>query len=215
MNQIKLKDLIMEKKIVVPLYFLRMLRDFSLDSNELIVLLYLYDKDNLIFDPGKIKDDINMDLMVVMEIISSLEEKGLINIKTIKNDKGIMEEVISLEGLFNKISLNVIECLNTKEENSLNIHNLIEEEFGRKLTSLEHEMIDDWDNNNFDKELVREAVKEASINGVSNLRYIDKILIEWSKKGYKKPSDIKKNSEVSSYKVEIFNCDWLNEDEEI
>ena len=47
------------------------------------------------------------------------------------------------------------------------------------------------------------------------IRYIDKILIEWHKKGYKVPSDIKKNNEEVKEKVEVYNCDWLNDDEEI
>lgn len=215
MNQVKLNDLVKEKSIVLPLYFVKMYKEFNLNIDEFILLSYLYDKDGVVFDPNLIASVLEGSLLNVMENISSLTDKGLLNINTIKNDKGIMEEVIDLSPLFNKITLKIISELNTKEESDLNIHNIIEKEFNRSLSPLEHEMIDDWDNNGYDKSLVKEAIKEASINGVSNLRYIDKILIEWVKKGYKVPSDIQEDKEEVKEKIEVFNCDWLNDDEEI
>ena len=215
MNQIKLKNLISEQKCVIPLYFLKMCQGLNLSTPEMILLIYLYDKNNMVFDPNKISNDLSMDVVNVMENISSLEDKGLVRVNTIKNDKGIMEEVYDLTLLIDKITMQVISDLNTDSSSELNIHNIIEREFNRKLTPLEHDVIDDWENNNIDKELIREAVKEASINGVSNLRYIDKILVEWTKKGYKKPNDIKREKESIEESIEVFNCDWLNEDEEI
>ena len=215
MNQIKLKDLISEQKCVIPLYFLKMCKNLKLTSNELILLIYLYDKNNIVFDPNKISQDLDMDMVMVMESISSLEDKDLVHVNTRKNDRGIMEEVYDLGNFLDKVTMQIISDLNTVSSSDINIHSIVEEEFNRKLTPLEHEMIDDWVNNNIDKELIKEAVKEASINGVSNLRYIDKILIEWTKKGYKRPNDIKREKNDSHEDIEVFNCDWLNEDEEI
>ena len=56
-------------------------------------------------------------------------------------------------------------------------------------------------------------MKEASLNGVSNLRYIDKILFDWTKKGIQKKEDIKKEVQIEN-EVEIFNCNWLDDDED-
>ncbi len=215
MNQVKLKDLIKEKKIVIPLYFLRISKKFNLSVQELTTLIYLYDKDQEIFNPETIAKDLDNDLMTIMQNISSLTDKGFLNIETIKNDSGMIEERLDLSSLFEMITIELISELNTKEEKNINIHNLIEQEFNRKLSTYEHEMIDDWENNDFDKELIREALKEASLNGVNNLRYMDKILIDWRKKGYKVPSDIKKENEEVKEKIEVYNCDWLNDDEEI
>lgn len=215
MNQVKLQELIKGKKIVIPLYFLKMYKELGLNIDEFVLLIYLYDKNNTIFNPELISNDLNLDLLMVMQGISNLEDKGLISVKTVKNESNIMEEVISINPLFDKITLKVIEDLNQNEEEEINIHELIEREFNRRLSPLEHEVIDEWERNNFSKSLIKEAVKEASINGVNNLRYIDKILIEWARKGYKKPEDIKKNSEYREEKTEVFKYDWLNEDEEI
>ena len=75
----------------------------------------------------------------------------------------------------------------------------------------------EWKKNNYPDELIKEAIREATLNGVSSLRYIDKILYEWNKKGYKKKEDLKKNTkkEDTKEKIEIFDCDWLDSDEEI
>ena len=213
MNQSKLKDLIKSKQITIPLYFLKRYKEFNLTIDELVLLLFLYDQDGATFDPNKISMELEMDLLNVMEIVSNLGDKGLINVVTKKNDNEIMEEVFDLSPLFDKITIKQVELLNKKEEKEINLYKMIEDEFGRKLTPLECEMVDDWQKNNYSNDLIKEAVKEASINGVSNLRYIDKILFEWNKKGYQKPSDIKKKDEVE--KVEIYNCNWLEDDEEI
>jgi DNA replication protein DnaD len=40
------------------------------------------------------------------------------------------------------------------------------------------------------EDLIIGALKEATYNGVSNLRYIDKIIYEWGKKGFKNMNDV-------------------------
>ena len=107
--------------------------------------------------------------------------------------------------------MKVIENLNTSDETDDNIHEIIEKEFNRRLSPMEHEMIDDWEKNS-SKDLIKEAVKEASINGVNNLRYIDKILFDWGKQGIKNKDEIKQSKDNT--KEEIYNCDWLNDDDD-
>lgn len=213
MNQIKLKDYIKEEKIVTPLYVLRLYKELDLTKDEMLLLMYLYNQDKCVFNPNKISLELGFDLMDIMSLISNLTEKKLVMVNTIKDEKGIMQEVFDLSDLYEKITVKIIAELNTKEASNENIHDLIEKEFGRRLTPLEHEMIDDWEEGN-SKELIKEAVKEASINGVSNLRYIDKILFDWNKAGIKNPNEIKRNNTKEDIKEEIYNCDWLNDDDE-
>ena len=63
-----------------------------------------------------------------------------------------------------------------------------------------------------------EAVKEASLNGVSSVRYIDKILYDWDKKGLKTKEDVEamisNRRKETSEPVEVFDYDWFDEDEE-
>ena len=214
MNQVKLNELIKMKTINIPLYVLKMYKDFNLSTDEMILLLFLYDKDKEVFNPKLIADSLNFDLIHVMEGVSKIVDKGLINVIIKENELGIKEEVFDLSPLFNKITLKIIDELNTKEKDEINVYNVLEEEFGRKLTPMECEMVDDWKKNNYSSDLIREATKEAVLNGVNSLRYIDKILYEWNRKGYKKKEDIKKTPKKKE-QVEIYNCDWLDVDEEI
>ena len=69
------------------------------------------------------------------------------------------------------------------------------------------------------EELIIEALKEATYNGVSNLRYIDKILYEWGKKGFKNKKDVenhlkrKNESENKEDKTLLFEYNWLEDED--
>lgn len=217
MNQVKLNNLIKEPKIVLPLYVLKTLKKYNLTSDEIIVLIYLYDKNTFVFNPEKISVDLEMDLLYLMEVVSNLNDKGIIEVKTSKNENGLMEETINLDSLYNNITLDIMNALNSNQEEDNNVFELIEGEFNRKLTPLECEVINDWEKNNYNKQLIKEAVKRASLNGVTNLRYIDKILFDWNKQGIKKPSEIENESKDKKDGLEVIDYNdynWFDEDEE-
>lgn len=214
MNQVRLNELIKSKMVNIPIYVLGILKEFNLTIDEMILLLYLYNQDGEVFNPSLIADNLNMELINVMKVVSSLSDKGLVSVKSKTNEAKVKEEVIDLEGLFDKITLKMMDKMNKDNDDSINIYDILNEEFGRKLTPMECEMVTSWKKNDYSDELIKEAVREATLNGVSSLRYIDKILYEWNKKGYKKKEDIKK-VENKSTKVEIFDCDWLDSDEEL
>lgn len=217
MKEVKLNELIKSRIVSIPVYVLRILKEFNLTSDEMLLLLFLYNENGEVFNPNLIADGLNMDLLSVMKIISSLSDKGIVNVTTKTNEAKRKEEIIDLAMLFEKITIEIMEEMNTKEDEDTNIYDILTEEFGKKLTPMECEMVESWKKNNYSNELIIEAVREAILNGVSSLRYIDKILYEWDKKGYKKKEDIKKinSKEDKKEKIEIFNCDWLDSDEEI
>lgn len=213
MNQVKLNELIKSKIINIPLYVLGILKEFNLTIDEMILLLFLYNQDGEVFNPKQISDSLNMELLNVMKVMASLSDKGLVNVTT-RTSTRVKEEVIDMSSLFEKITLKMIDKMNKSKEESINIYDILNEELGRKLTPMECEMVESWKKNDYSDELIKEAVREATLNGVSSLRYIDKILFEWNKKGYKKKEDIKKNTKTNE-KIEIFDCDWLDSDEEL
>ena len=214
MNQVKLNELIKSEIINIPLYILKMYKEFNLNVDEMILLLFLYNKDDKVFDPSSFAKSLNMDLSKVLESVSKLADKGLISIVTKTNDVGVKEEIIDLSSLYDKVTLKIISELNEKNDVEENIYDIIKKEFNRDLTPMECERIDEWQKNNYSSELIKEAVKEASLNDVHSIRYIDKILYEWNKNGYKSKNDIKKSNK-SKEKVEVYKCDWLDSDEEI
>ncbi|MFC5531801.1 DnaD domain protein [Cohnella yongneupensis] len=59
---------------------------------------------------------------------------------------------------------------------------LFEQEFGRPLTPMEYETINSWlDQDQYAEELIRFALKESVFAGKLHFRYIDRILLEWSR----------------------------------
>jgi len=214
MNKVKLNELVKDGNIVIPLYMMRLYKKYNLGLDEFVFLMYLYNKNFTIFDPELIANELNFDIMEVMGYISVLADKGLISLDISKNN-GIIEEKISLNNFYEKISLSLINELGEEviEKRDDTIFDEIEREFNRKLTPMEREVVIEWQDNNISSELIHEALKEASLNGVSNLRYIDKILFDWTKRGIQKKEDIKK--EEIEPELEIFNCNWLDEEDEI
>ena len=103
----------------------------------------------------------------------------------------------------------------TEEKDDTNIYSIFENELGRPLSPMEYEIIKGWINDNFSSELIILALKEAVYNGVSNLRYIDKVLYEWRKKNIKSESDIIKDKEKfhrnKKENIPVFDNDWLDE----
>lgn len=197
MNQIK--EILKSKNFTVNEIILKNLKNFNISLNEFLLILYFLNIDNTL-DMEKIKSYFGFTNEEIIALYSELTKKGIIETVINKNDKFI-EETISLEPFYNKLLLNKEE-----ESPSSDIYSKFESEFGRTLSPIEYETITSWLNNNIDESMILSALKEAVLNGVSNLRYIDKIIFEWSKK-----NNIKK--EKSEKKEELFDYDWLNDDE--
>ena len=215
----KLQDIIKSGNIVIPLYIYKLYPKLNIDLETFMFLMYLYSfKDKIIFDTNKMASELGISVEQVLNYTDKLTTSKLIKFEVIKNDKNIREEYISLEFFYEKISLLMIETKedNDKQHDMSNIYDSIEKEFGRVLSPIEYEIIKAWRENNNSDEIILEALKEAVFNGVTNLRYMDKILSEWQKKGIKTVDDVNKNKREhknNSEKMEIFEYNWLEDDE--
>ena len=208
-------NIIKDGNLVIPMYLLRNYKKFDLKMDEFIFLMYLYNIGNKsIFDTSKYSNDLDINNKDILKLVSVLVDKDYLKIDSIKNDKNVREEVINLDGFYNKISIFMID---KKESNDSNIFSDIEKEFGRTLSSIEYEIVKAWLDNNISEELIRLALKEAIYNGVFNLRYIDKILYEWSKKGIKNSKDVEKAKKKFKDKnkdidLELVDWNWFDEE---
>ena len=68
---------------------------------------------------------------------------------------------------------------------------------------MEYELISAWISSGINEELILGALKEATYNGVSNLRYIDKIIFEWGKKGFKTMEDVNKHLKEKNHDKDL------------
>lgn len=219
-------NILKDNEIVIPIYIYKVLPKLKIDLESFIFLMYLRGKGNqILFDTAKFSEELSIDLPKIMGYISTLEENKLIELKVIKNDKNVMEEYISLDMFYEKISLLVVEQLNVKEEDP-SIFKVLESELGKTLSPMEIEIVKAWKESNYSDEIIKEAIKESVYNGVANFRYIDKILYIWSTKGVKTREDVEKSrknfrdkekekeQERANTKKEIFDYDWMNDSSE-
>lgn len=217
-------DIFKQGHIVIPLFMLQHYKELKLEIGEFLFLMYLYNLGNkFIFDPSKFASDLNLDIKDVMNYIGTLSDKHFIRVEVMKNDKGLMEEMVLMDDFYSKLSLITMdEVNNVSSADNSNIYEIIEKEFGRTLSPMEYEIIRAWLDNDMSEELIQEAIKEATYNGVSNLRYIDKILYEWSKLGIKTAKDVSDNKKKrakakeeasSDVDMDIMDWDWFDDDE--
>lgn len=224
MKSSKIVDIFKDGNIVIPIYILKNYKKLKLELNEFIFLMYLYNKGNkTIFDPATFGEGLNIGLEEVMNNVSILSDKNFIKVEVVKNEKGLMEEVVKLDDFYSKMALLVVDDSNNNDTSKSNIFETIEKEFGRTLSPIEYEIIKAWLDNNISEDLIKEALKEATFNGVSNLRYIDKILYEWGKKGFVTSEDVKNNKkkrnaskeihEDKNVDLEIMDWDWFDDED--
>lgn len=216
----KLTEIFKHGNLVIPMYLLQNYKKLKISIEEFVFFMYLYNQgEEFLFNPEKIRKDLSLELVEVMNYISVLGDKHLIAVETVKNEKGLIEEVVKLDAFYHRLSGMIMEDVVEEDHSNSNIFGVIEKEFGRTLSPMEYEIIKAWLDNHMSEEIITEALKEATFNGVSNLRYIDKILYEWEKLGLKTKEDVLNNKmkhrkEREKEKMtEIFDYDWFDDDE--
>lgn len=214
----KVVEILKMKPIVLPRYLFNYYLRLGITAEELIVLIFVIDKGyKVVYDPETISQSLSMDKYKIMEILNNLNEKKIISIIVEKNKEGKTEEYITLDLLYNKITGIIIGNKEEKTLDNSDIFSIFESEFGRTISPMECQVIKGWIDDNFSHELIMEALKEAIYNGVTSLRYIETILYNWRKKGYKTKEEINtaKTKARESKKEEtkdVFFYDWLNDD---
>ena len=202
----KIIELIKNGSISFPKLLLTNYKKLKITDKELILIIYLMNNNE--FDPERISKDLDIKTNETLRIIDNLLKKDILKFEMTKG--AICDEHINLDEIYNKLALILI---NEKEEKTTTLYDTFEKEFARTLSPTEYQIIGAWLDSNYTEELIEEALKEAVYNGVNNLKYIDKILSEWQKKGIKTKQDIKKEHEKHSKKPkkEVFEYDWLND----
>jgi len=207
--------LMQNSPIVVPRILFNNYRKLNITEEELVIVMLIITLGNKIqYNPDIFVEELNIDRHKVMTIISNLISKNILSLEMVKNGRK-MEEYISLSLLYDKL-LNIVKDVSdgdVKIDN--NIFSVFENELGRLLSPMEVDQIRDWGVNIKNEELIIAALREAVLNGVSNFRYIDAILNDWIKKGYRTKDDIIKdrsNYRKKKNNIEVFDTDWLNDE---
>lgn len=203
---VKSKDYFLRKELFPIIW------EYKLNLEEVLLLIYFMNEDMPTFDVEQINKITMISVNKILDSFTSLTNKGLISIDVIKENSGV-KEVVNLDSIY-KCMVDGLMKNNKKVVNN-NIFEKFEKEFSRTLSPMEYEIINDWLDKNISEDLILGALKEATYNGVNNLRYIDKIIYEWTKKGFKNMEDVSnhlRNRSTSDKSVkEISDYNWLDE----
>ena len=107
---------------------------------------------------------------------------------------------------------NVINNISSSSNNNYNIYEYFEKSFGRLITPVEYEKIENW-KKDYEEEIIKEAIKISVLNNKKTFNYVNGILNNWKSKGYKTIEEIKEEKINKEETKEVFEYDWLNEEE--
>lgn len=211
-----LEGLIKAKDYTFKRQLFKIVADYNLSINELLLLIYFINLDIPTLNVPEIKKETLLSEKSILESFSLLSSKGLLAIKMEKGKDGKVTEVLDLSNLYKAMVSEI--NLNIKKKTESNIFEIFEKEFSRTLSPMEYEMINAWISSGMDEEMIIGALKEATFNGVSNLRYIDRIIYEWGKKGFKNMNDVKAHMENRNKKSKkdepiLFDYNWLEDED--
>lgn len=213
-------ELLRDKMFFIPSSVFRNMGKLGITGDEVVVLIFIINMGpRVLYDPEMISKGTGINRIRVLEVINGLISKGILAIVVKKNGSSKkMEEFISTDLFYEKmrgILLGGTNRANGKREEQTDLFSMFEKEFGRTLSSMEYEIIRGWVSDDMPSDLVREALREATYNGVSNLRYIEKIILDWKKRGYKSVKDIERARERYKKKNgngDVFDYNWLDDE---
>ncbi len=217
----QIQKLLKNKKLVISSYLIKIALEQKLSLNEFLVLVYFDNSFSNTFDVNLVCDTLGLDSNQTLEAFNSLMLKGLVALESVKDLDNRLNEEVNLDGLYNLIVDDSF--VEQKKDIEKDVFKTFESELGRPISSMELELINGWLSSGTPEEIIIGALREAVYNGVSNFRYIDKIIYEWDKKGFKTMDDVnsyiknrreeKNKDKVTSKKEqEILEYDWLSEE---
>ena len=199
-------------------------KELLLDEEQVMVLLmcdYCLSDGAKLVTPDLLCLKMTLDFKKVDQLFTDLMIRGLINIV----EDGNKKTITSLDNLKKILISNFIEehLKNQKPELKVdvdshkNIISTFENKFGRPLSFIEIETINSWLDEGYEIDKINMALNEAISMKIKNVRYIDKILLEWrqqeekEKEGYTTISD-KWRSDIEETR-KIASLNWIEKNE--
>lgn len=185
-----MQDWLHQGQLTIPNILLKYYRQIGLNERELVVLLQLQAANQQEGFPNfqTIAQQMDCSRDELFEAIQSLINKQALTINTLQNSAGKSEDQLNFDVLYEKLW----HCLQkehgqaTEQEQAIklqDLYSLFEQEFGRSLSPIELDTLNMWlDDDHYAPELIQMALKEAVLNQVYSLKYIDRILLSWEKK---------------------------------
>ncbi|WP_341778242.1 DnaD domain-containing protein [Levilactobacillus sp. HBUAS70063] len=185
-------------------YLLDHFREVGMTTDQLLVFLQLrryMDRGQKMPEAEDIADHLGWDKQRVYQILHELIANKLMTITSVPDAQGQKQDAYDFRLLLEKLSQLAVQT--TKQEvkqaettDRATVFNQIETEFGRPLSPLEMESINQWlDDDHYRPELIQLALKEAVLSQAYSLKYMDRILLNWEKKNLKTAAQVQRDKE--------------------
>lgn len=213
MNEVVFKTL-KEKDFIIKNFLIKVALELKLSLNETILLVYFMNQEEPTLNIENITSNVYLNEEEIIQAYSRLIGINLVTVKVIKKENGMRKEIISLDNIIRYVTTDITKKHATVEKE--NLFDVFEREFGRTLSTMEFEIINEWMDSGFSKELILEALKESIYDGYRSLKSISTKLEYWKEKGYKNRHDINKGLKEEAENTlfpELFDTNWLDDDE--
>lgn len=174
-------------------------RQIGLSNEQLVLVLQLksfMDAGILFPDTEEIAKRMEISSAEAFRGIHELIQKKFLTIETEKNSDGKTNDQYSLTLLWDKLGILLIQTEKkvASEEQELSEQELFrrfEAEFGRTLSPIEMQTIGMWlDDDKYPIDLIELALREAVLSQVYNLKYVDRILLNWERKNIRSKAQV-------------------------
>lgn len=132
----------------------------------------------------------------VFDQLHQMMNNQLVEQKVRRLDDGKEDAVYDFTKLITKLALldgqeQVTRQKENTENNRQQTFSQLEAEFGRPLSSMELQIVNDWlDKDNYSAAMIKLALRQAVMNSALNLQYMERILQSWDRQGLRTEHDI-------------------------
>ena len=176
-------------------------RYLGMNEQEFVLFLQLESRIQAgnFFPPIKeIARDMKCETAEIYQLLHRMFEKKLLQIKSITDAAGKKQDVYNFDLLYEKLfylmqQRQEQQALQTSQTNQTQVFQAIEQEFGRTLSPIELETIEQWfSEDHYSPAIVLLALKEAVLSQAYSLKYIDRVLLSWERQNIKTAVDVQR-----------------------
>ncbi len=190
---------LLQDQVSIPRELMTKYHSYGLNEPQVMILvqIYFFQIDDIYFPtPEEIAEKMTISTEQCSQYLRQLIQQGFLKIDEMTNNN-VLTEMYSLEPLWKQLYDKKEKDVDSTDE-AVKIGEMFrrfEQEFGRPLSPFEIERINHWiDEENHSIDLIYDALREAVLMSKLNFTYIDRILLEWKKKGIQSSVQAKQNS---------------------
>jgi len=207
--------------LVLPSALLLHFKELFPSSDDFLVWQFFYLQNTTGIEemsPSQIAERIGKEISDVNQAISNLTERGLLQYRTIELNGEIellFDASLALERLDNLLGAPTSSSDQLTPQNQLkDLVETFQQELGRLLTPFEIEdLTKTLKEDGTSADLIKEALREAVLNGKANWKYIQAILRNWRHEGIKSVAQIeakRAEREASNPQLTQVSADFRN-----